>query len=87
MTDEQIKDCYTALGRAFAERRDLVKKIEKLDRRLRSIGKAISVLVDNQVHEESNGVMDDYATDPREDWSELKQSLARLSELNKILAT
>ena len=64
-----------------------MKKIKELKHRLRSFEKAISVLMDNQFHEESNAVMDEYATDPREDWSELKQSLARLSELNKILAT
>ena len=64
-----------------------MKKINELKCRLRSFEKAISVLMDNQFHEESNAVMDGYATDPREDWSELKQNLARLSELNKILAT
>ena len=85
MTDEQIKDCYTALGQAFAERRELMKKITELDLRLRSFEKAISVLMGNQFHEESNAVMDEYATDPREDWSELKQSHVRLIELNKFL--
>ncbi len=86
MTEAEINDCFTAIGRAFTERRELNKRIKELDQRIRSVNKAISTLVDNQFHEDSNKIIDS-ANDPLEDWAELKRSLARLSELDKILSS
>ena len=86
MTDKEIESCYTALGKAFAERRDLTKRVEKLRQRLDSFQKAIEVLLENPYHEESNKTVDSYDCDPREDWHELKEGRSRLGELSKILS-
>ena len=84
MTNDQINDCFTALGRAFAERRNLEPKLENLRRQIASAGKALSTLASNPLHEESTKIVEGDC-EPAKDWMEYKQGLNRLSELNKIL--
>ncbi|MYE50008.1 MAG: hypothetical protein F4X81_00910 [Gammaproteobacteria bacterium] len=85
MTDEQISDCYRSLGKAFAERRDLLKVMEDRERRLKAFAQALTTLLDSPLHEGSNEVMDE-ASDPVEDWRSLQVETVRLRELNQILA-
>ena len=86
MTDKEMESCYAALGKAFTERRNLTKRVEKLRQRLDSLQSAIEELLENPYHEDSNKVVDHYDRDPREDWHDLKKGLSRLGELNKILS-
>ena len=84
MTDEEITECFTSLGKAFAERRDLQKQEKILNSRLRSFAHALLVLVDNPHHAESIDVVESYLN-PVDNWKELKNTYVRLSQLNKIL--
>ena len=78
--DDMAKD----IGQAFIERRELVKKIDCLEHRLRTTGKAAVTLADNPVHQESESALES-ASDVREDFAELKRGLTRLRELNRLL--
>lgn len=85
MTDEQIDDCFTALGRAFAERRDLNKRAGELKIELNRVAEALKALVDNPLYESGLRVMAE-ADDPREIVKEYHAALSRLAQLDKILA-
>ena len=85
MTSKEIDDCFASLGRAYAEKRDLVKKVETLERRLRNYGNALVTLVDNPVHEESLATIAE-VDNPIKDWKEFQEGTARLTQLNKILS-
>ena len=81
MTKEDIEG---DIGRAYMERRELRKKVDCLQLRLRTVGEACNVLAGNAANAESAERML-RATDPREDWQELRKSLARLDELAILL--
>ena len=76
---------HSEIGKAFVERRHVLKRIDCLTHRLRDFGKAAVVLIDNPLHEDSIRTVEN-ASDPREDWKSLQASLIRLDELNKILS-
>ncbi len=77
-------DVDIAVGRAVRELRDVEKKIACLELRLRMVGKALSAVVDNPVHEESNQILDN-AADPLVDWASLKAAHDRRRELQRIV--
>ena len=77
-------DVHREIGRAYVERRDLLQEIACLRARLQNIGQALSALAENPLHKKSVEAIES-ATDPREDWRELKKSHAQLSNLEKIL--
>ena len=77
-------DVQREVGRAYMERGDLTQKIACLKARLHNVEQALSILEENPLHEESVEAIES-ATDPREDWRELKKSRAQLSNLEKIL--
>lgn len=85
MTEKEIEDCFSALGKAFAERRDLRPRVNKLKNNLRTIGAAAVYLADNPLHDESLSRLSS-ASDIREDAAELSLALSRLAELDKLLA-
>ena len=82
MTSEEME---SEIGRAFIERRELTKKIECLEHRLRTVGKAATELADNPLYAEAEAVMES-ASDVRQDFKDLKAALQRLRELNRILS-
>ena len=84
MTDEEITECFTSLGKAFAERRDLRKQEKLLNNRLRSFSQALLVLVDNPLHAESMKIVEN-GMDPISDWQTMKSAHGRLSQLDRIL--
>ena len=81
MTEDDVE---RDVGRAFMERRDLLKKVDCLQLRLRTVGEACKVLAGNAVHPESVETMLN-ATDPREDWQELQKAYTRLDKLAILL--
>ena len=82
MTDEEM---YADLGKAFEERRQLQKKIDCLQHRLRDFGTACSAVAVDPFNAEPAMQHMDSAGDPREDWADLKKALVRMAELNKVL--
>ena len=72
------------IGRAHLERRDLEKKIACLRHRLIAVGQACTTLANNPLHAESEKAMT-RATDPREDWADLRKAHIRLEELAPLL--
>ena len=85
MTDEQINDCYTSLGRAFAERRELQKRAGELKVELNRVADAIKTLTDNPLYEAGLKIMAE-VDDPREHLQEYLTAVRRLAQLDKILA-
>ena len=85
MTDQEIDECFASLGRAYAERRDLTKKVEDLERRLHAYGKALVTLVDNPVHTASLEDMEE-VSNPAQALKDLQEGRTRLDQLNKILS-
>ena len=79
------KEIDIEIGRAFRERRDILRTINCIKHRLRKMGDAASTLAVNPDHAESESVMDS-ASDVREDFAELKRSISRLNELEKVLS-
>ena len=86
MTDGEINDCYSSIGRAFAERRDLEKKIHILEARLRAFSKAFEILIENPVHEESQKALEATPA-PIEDLETIHKDRQRHRELNRILSS
>ncbi|MYH36171.1 MAG: hypothetical protein F4160_05155 [Rhodospirillaceae bacterium] len=82
MTNEEM---HADIGRAFVERRDLLKKVDCLKHRLRTVGAAATTLSENPVHADSEAALL-AASDIREDFAELKQVLSRLAELDRVLS-
>ena len=70
MTKEDVE---RDIGRAYIEHRELEKKIACLRLRLRTVGRACTTLADNALHDDSEETIVK-ATDPREDFAELKKS-------------
>ena len=85
MTDEQINDCFTALGRAFAERRDLNKRTADLKAEIGRTAEALRMLATGSLSDHALRTLDE-ANDPRETVREYRAALLRLEELDKILA-
>lgn len=85
MNDAEINDCYTALGRAFAERRDLIRKVDDMEKRLKEFGWSWNTLMDNPAHEESQKRLADM-TDPVSEFQEWRAAVNRIAELNKVLS-
>ena len=81
MTKEDVE---REIGRAYIEHRELEKKIACLRLRLRTVGRACTALADNVHHDDSEETIVN-ATDPREDFAELKKALAKLDELSVLL--
>ena len=81
MTNEDVE---RDIGRAHMERRDLEKKIVCLRHRLIIVGQACTTLANNPLHAESEEAMTK-ATDPREDWADLRKAHGRLDELAALL--
>ncbi|MCY4592539.1 MAG: hypothetical protein OXE86_18690 [Alphaproteobacteria bacterium] len=73
------------IGRAFSERRDLIKKIACLKGQLTTIGNAAVLLGNSPGYAEAETVMES-ASDVREDYAELRRSRSRLAELEKVLS-
>ena len=85
-------EMHADIGKAFQERKELSQKIKCLENRLKTIGNAATLLSDNtygvnsiDAHPEAVETMET-ASDIREDFKQLRDSLVRLKELNKILS-
>ncbi len=70
--------------RRLSSAANISKKIDCLEHRLRTTGKAAVTLADNPLHQQSESALES-ASDVREDFAELKRGLARLRELNRLL--
>lgn len=72
------------LGSAFRERQELTKTADCLRHRLRTYGRAYAALADSPFDQKHRDIVD-RATDLRSDWTDLKETLDRIAELNKLL--
>ena len=89
MTDEEISSCFTALGKAFAERRDLRPERTRLHRRLAAWGLVFTQLAENPQHQETLDELEaaiDEGENPLEVWKAFQKAEQRLAELDKLLA-
>ena len=72
------------IGRALRERQELTAKAECLRHLLRTYGRAYAALADSPF-EEKNREIADRAVDLRSHWDDLKETLDRIAELNRLL--
>ena len=72
------------VGGAFVERQRLTKTANCLRHRLRTYGRAYAALADSPFEQEHRDIAA-RATDLRSDWDDLKKTLDRIAELNKLL--
>ena len=82
---------FETIGRALVERHELDEKVRILELQLQQFATALGVLVGTKVtergnllHEESRKIVDS-AEDPRELWKELKSTMKRLDEVQRIV--
>ena len=81
MTKQEMQ---TELQRAFTERSELTKKSECLRFRLRSYGSAYAELADDPYSENLRERVKN-APNLADDWEDLKNTLERIEQLNKVL--
>lgn len=81
MTQNEVN---SELGRAFVERQELTKKADCLRHRLRTYGRAYTALADSPFEQKHRDIAD-RASELRSDWTNLKETLDRIAELNKLL--
>ncbi len=88
MTDDQIDDCFTGIGRAFVEKRALLPRLAELKKKLNAYGKALDAATrdDELDFSPPAAILDNYKGDPVTDWAAFKTGLSRLEKLNKILS-